>query len=202
MNETMIANYNSVIGPKDKVLWLGDSFFAKLNQCRGVLNRLNGKKHLVLGNHDYDPHLMNSMGFELVTDRLYGMMAGRKIVAIHYDQWKYRSIWDDRYENLRYQPKNEEVIIHGHTHQKSKVLLNQVHAGVDAWNFTPALRHEVEDLIRKIPFNLASSKQQESLLFEFRDMLRKNPDNEALNDPKYDFLRSLGWQKETKMREK
>jgi calcineurin-like phosphoesterase family protein len=209
MNETMIQRYNELIGPKDTVLWVGDCFFGKVKPCKEVMNRLNGKKHLILGNHDYHPHMMAEMGFELITDRIYGVIAGRKVVIIHYDQWKYRSIWDDRYENRRYDAQHDEVIIHGHTHQKSKSLLNQVHVGVDAWNFTPALRSQVEEEIKLIPHLDSRDKNgaftleaQSKLLFEYRDLLRKNSNDPLLQDEKFDFLRGLGWQKETKMREK
>lgn len=53
MNETMIENWNKVVKPQDKVYHLGDVIFGDKKDFDGILSRLNGKKRLVLGNHDY-----------------------------------------------------------------------------------------------------------------------------------------------------
>lgn len=53
MNETMIANWNRVVQPNDKVYHLGDFAIAKKNIA--VAGRLNGDKILVRGNHDIYP---------------------------------------------------------------------------------------------------------------------------------------------------
>ena len=57
MNEAIIANHNSVVGPEDDVYILGDiclgggvpDITAK-NQA--LIERLNGRIHIILGNHD------------------------------------------------------------------------------------------------------------------------------------------------------
>lgn len=49
MNETMVENWNKVVGDSDIVYHLGDVFFGKGHE---VLPRLKGKKRLVVGNHD------------------------------------------------------------------------------------------------------------------------------------------------------
>jgi calcineurin-like phosphoesterase family protein len=50
MDETMINNWNSVVGPKDRVYHLGDFCMARKNLS--VFQRLQGRICLVLGNHD------------------------------------------------------------------------------------------------------------------------------------------------------
>jgi len=50
MNETLIANWNSVVGEYDKVFHLGDFCFGKENI--EIAGRLKGQKRLILGNHD------------------------------------------------------------------------------------------------------------------------------------------------------
>lgn len=50
MNETLISNWNAVVTPQDKVYVLGDVVFGRKNLP--MLNRLNGTKSLVRGNHD------------------------------------------------------------------------------------------------------------------------------------------------------
>ena len=51
MNETLIRNWNERVSGNDTVYILGDMFF-RAADVEGVLSRLKGKKHLILGNHD------------------------------------------------------------------------------------------------------------------------------------------------------
>lgn len=53
MDEQLIANHNSIVGPNDKVFYGGDlSFRAPTGRVAEYLSRLNGKKYLIAGNHD------------------------------------------------------------------------------------------------------------------------------------------------------
>lgn len=52
MNETMVSRHNSVVSPKDKVYFLGDVAFGSQNLR--FLERMNGSKVLIKGNHDRD----------------------------------------------------------------------------------------------------------------------------------------------------
>jgi calcineurin-like phosphoesterase family protein len=52
MNEVLIERHNATVSPHDHVWFVGDFSFGKLQETRNVLRRLNGIKHLVLGNHD------------------------------------------------------------------------------------------------------------------------------------------------------
>ena len=52
-NETIIKNWNEVVKPTDMVYHLGDFAMGNnLKLLRDWLSRLNGQKHLILGNHD------------------------------------------------------------------------------------------------------------------------------------------------------
>lgn len=51
MTEVLVENWNSVVGPTDTIYHLGDFAFGG-DAIWDVINRLNGKKHLILGNHD------------------------------------------------------------------------------------------------------------------------------------------------------
>lgn len=53
MNEWLISRWNAVVKPEDEVWHLGDFVFCGKEKLFGVLDRLNGRKNLVLGNHDY-----------------------------------------------------------------------------------------------------------------------------------------------------
>lgn len=52
MNEALIANWNRVVGKDDFVFHLGDFCFGGSEAWNSILDRLNGKIYLVLGNHD------------------------------------------------------------------------------------------------------------------------------------------------------
>lgn len=51
MDEYMIARHNERVGPNDKFYTLGDVAF-KLDVFHRIMPRLNGKKRMILGNHD------------------------------------------------------------------------------------------------------------------------------------------------------
>jgi calcineurin-like phosphoesterase family protein len=52
MNEAIVANWNSVVKLNDTVYHLGDVFFGSKSSFLELWRQLNGRKHLVLGNHD------------------------------------------------------------------------------------------------------------------------------------------------------
>ncbi|MCF1193194.1 metallophosphoesterase, partial [Mangrovimonas sp. AS39] len=50
MNETLISNWNNTVRTSDIVFCLGDFAFGRSNV--DLAARLNGRKRLVMGNHD------------------------------------------------------------------------------------------------------------------------------------------------------
>jgi len=54
MDEFMINAWNDVVRPQDIVYHLGDFCFMGEGHARTIFHRLNGKKILILGNHDVD----------------------------------------------------------------------------------------------------------------------------------------------------
>lgn len=102
MNETLIDNWNSVVKPGDKVYHLGDVFFGSKEEFKKLWPRLNGKKRLVVGNHDDIRFLSSGAFFQKVmlwrvfTD--FGFIASH--VPIQQDQLR----------------SNCAVNVHGHIH--------------------------------------------------------------------------------------
>lgn len=110
MDETMIENWNRVVKPHDKVYHLGDVF---MKVDGSILERLNGKKRLIVGNHDdiKNPILFNN--FEKIMlwkdFKEHGVLLSH--VPVHHE-----SIIRDR------------INVHGHIHQR-QVLLSE--GGID-----------------------------------------------------------------------
>jgi len=55
MNETLIHNYNDMVGDNDEVYHLGDFGFAEPGKLLEVVKRLKGKKYLNLISKEYGP---------------------------------------------------------------------------------------------------------------------------------------------------
>jgi|SRR5579859_3110155 calcineurin-like phosphoesterase family protein len=77
MHEKIIANWNSVIGPSDLVYHLGDFCFGK--NWLPIAGRLNGRKKLVLGNHDTYATKSYLQFFE----KLYGLCFLERCILSH-----------------------------------------------------------------------------------------------------------------------
>jgi calcineurin-like phosphoesterase family protein len=152
MDEALVSNYNEMVGPDDAVLWLGDAFFYPFEKAKKLLAAMNGTKILILGNHDRSRSSMSKLGFSLVLKEAVMHIGGRTVRLSHYPyagsagRGKGK---DDRYINRRPVRKKGEVLIHGHTHTNRKVYENQIHVGVDAWDYRPVSYKEVESLITK-----------------------------------------------------
>ena len=53
MNQSLIDSWNKAVNKQDEVWFLGDLSFSNPSLAAEILNKLNGKIHWVLGNHDH-----------------------------------------------------------------------------------------------------------------------------------------------------
>lgn len=77
MNEVLIERWNSVVKSRDIIYHLGDFAFGKRNIS--IASRLNGKKRLILGNHDCYPVSEYYNYFE----RVYGAFCWNRCILTH-----------------------------------------------------------------------------------------------------------------------
>ena len=148
MNEALINNYNSVVGADDYVLWAGDAFFMSFAKSKAILDRLNGTKALVIGNHDRSADRMSAMGFALVCELATISIAGKPVRVCHYPyQWAANDERCMAYPTKKYE---NEILMHGHTHSSERVIGNMIHVGCDAWNYTPASLAAIKELVLKL----------------------------------------------------
>ena len=54
MDQALIDNWNRRVQPQDTIYILGDLMFRNKKPPEEYLRQLNGKKHLIIGNHDRD----------------------------------------------------------------------------------------------------------------------------------------------------
>lgn len=146
--EELVYRYNQVVSHEDHVLWLGDCFFPK--QWK-TLDHLNGKKYLLRGNHDKrmtDTRLLR-MGFEVVYSTHFAYwLEGHPVRFSHYP---YEGYSDDlRYPDRRPPREPGVTLIHGHTHESIRFSHEKtVHVGVDGWDYRPATKDEVLDILKR-----------------------------------------------------
>ena len=51
-DEALIENWNNAAGPDDEIFVLGDISWYNATKTNEIVRALNGKKHLIVGNHD------------------------------------------------------------------------------------------------------------------------------------------------------
>lgn len=98
MNEVLIENWNRVISPGDTVFHLGDFCLGGSLEWTNVLDRLNGKIHLILGNHDMKNIRQGYINrFENVVMQMHIEIGKRCIYLNHYPflcfGGSYRDVW-------------------------------------------------------------------------------------------------------------
>lgn len=136
-DEAVIANFNSVVKPDDMLYILGDVNFK--GNADDLIPRLNGRKVLIVGNHDkdYDPALFEEI------HQLHEVnvpVRGRhfRFVLCHYPFAE----WNGFYKGA--------IHLHGHQHNKpvyneemrSQKLL-RYDVGVDANGFYPVSAEQI-----------------------------------------------------------
>lgn len=146
MDAEMEKRYCEEVRDDDVVLWVGDVSFRHPMWTRHLLSRLPGTKILVRGNHDPSVATCLYLGFEAVTEVLHMRLVGNKVTVCHFPPAGTSK--DVRYlERRPPKPGSGQYLIHGHTHEKEKMIGRRIHVGVDAWDFRPAPMTAVVGLI-------------------------------------------------------
>ena len=134
MNEAIIANWNSVVAAEDEVWVLGDFFMGQLTAIEPILDRLNGKIHLVRGNHDQKNRMKiyEARGID-IHDIAYVQYKGRYFVLCHFPNES------EEFVRMVVEDNSEVVWLYGHVHGKApKGYVNGTyHVGADTNNLTP-----------------------------------------------------------------
>ena len=85
MNEALIANWNRVVAPDDLTWILGDFCSGDASHWERNLRCLNGRKALIIGNHDHPDVIAAMKGrFEDVAEYREILDGDRHVVLCHY----------------------------------------------------------------------------------------------------------------------
>ena len=149
MNETLIANWNSVVGPDDIVFHLGDFCLGGSAEWTNILNRLNGKIYLIVGNHDIKNLRQGYYSrFEHIAMQMHIEVGKQKIYLNHCPFLCYGGAYRDTWQ------------LFGHVHTSKQntgidaprlhmLFPTQYDVGVDNNNFTPVSFEEVKRIIER-----------------------------------------------------
>jgi calcineurin-like phosphoesterase family protein len=163
MNEMLILNWNNTVKPDDIVYYLGD-FSLATRPVETVTPRLNGKKFLVPGNHDWAHSyhkkgkkdlakwkaFYESNGWEVLDEQthIYALSDTHGIHKLNLCHFpKVFEFYDDKYENWRPEPPEDEILLCGHVHQSWKQRGSCINVGVDVWEMKPVSISQIFDLI-------------------------------------------------------
>jgi len=141
MDRVLIENWNNAVTERDVVYILGDFSYKSAKPVKEYLDRLNGRKVLILGNHDNEirNNLVNGKfpGIMQVTEYLeiYETVDGeqKKLVLSHYPFVEWNGYF------------NGAIHLYGHIHnttrnkayQIMKDVPNAYNVGVDVLGFAP-----------------------------------------------------------------
>jgi calcineurin-like phosphoesterase family protein len=135
MNEALISNWNSVVDPDDTVYHCGDFAFSNQSRASWFTARLNGKKHLITGNHDRRIQYHSGMGWESVNPYLEVTIEKQSIVLFHYAM----RVWNRSHYGAW------QLYGHSHGSLPDDPTALSLDVGVDVWNYHPV---SFEDLKR------------------------------------------------------
>lgn len=138
MNEALIFNWNSVVDPNDHVYHLGDFALCPTKAATEIAYALNGKIHLVEGNHDRRKNVRGSLKerFEWVKSYHEMNYEKTKIVLCHFpsETWNksHRGSWH----------------LHGHSHGNlPSPTKRRQDVGVDTNDFYPYHLEEIAKIM-------------------------------------------------------
>lgn len=174
MHEVLTNNYNSVVPPNGLGYFLGDIGFGNGAMVRDIITSLNGKKVLILGNHDRGSSAMARLGFDVVLNSASMIIANEIVTMSHCplrgvpreDVTGMRGHqegenWHGEFRHEHFSvPNYGQFHLSGHIHspnrgRSSTILGRQYDVGVDGNNYRPVSISQLESWI-------ALTKQKES----------------------------------------
>lgn len=123
MHEYMIAKWNGKVRPNDEVVILGDFSIGKGAETNAVLERLQGRKMLIQGNHDkfLECRRFDKNHFEWIEPYKELNDNNRKVVLCHYPLFCYNGQY-----RLDAEGAPKSYMLYGHVHNTyDEFLVNE-----------------------------------------------------------------------------
>lgn len=153
MDEALIFNWNCSVSNEDTVYILGDLIFRSSKAPSYYLERLNGKKHLVLGNHDHkwiSSCALNKY-FSSVTSYLEIKDKGKRIALCHYPMLSWGGIGRESYHFFGHIHNNRE----GLAFETIQRMDHAFNAGVEINGYAPVTLEEL--IVNNEKFNASNT---------------------------------------------
>ncbi|WP_248924717.1 metallophosphoesterase [Paenibacillus hamazuiensis] len=133
MTEVMMQKWNAAVGPQDKVFHLGDFSFLNLAKTKEIVAGLNGRKTLILGNHDRG------------RPRSWWLEAGFDEVSEY--PIVYNGFFFLSHEPMYMNKHMPYVNIHGHIHGQQYESRQYVNVSVELWDYTPVSFEAIREAV-------------------------------------------------------
>jgi calcineurin-like phosphoesterase family protein len=151
MDEILINRWNEKVGENDLVFHLGDFALGKEADCQRILERLNGHKVLIKGNHEkcvmsksYNRELFDGGIYELLEIKINDEEVSNEfqdITLCHYTMKTWNKSHRGSWQLFGH--------VHGALDNDPSLSPNQIDVGVDSHNFYPISYQEVKEIITK-----------------------------------------------------
>ena len=158
MNETIIRRWNETVPEEGIIFHLGDFCHGGSSEWNNLTHRLNGRKFLILGNHDMKYYRQGFLGmFEYVSQQMTIRVGGQTIILNHNPflayGGSYRDVWQ-LFGHVHSGPNSNT----GLDYPRLQYLFpRQYDVGVDNNDFRPVsfceIKAKIEDQVRRYKEN-------------------------------------------------
>ena len=143
MDEALISNWNQTVKHDDLVYVLGDVFFCEAKRASEIMHRLNGRKQLILGNHD--KMIRNQVPIQNLFEKIHPDLHADTIDGIYVVMCHYPLLtWNRAFRG--------SFMLHGHCHNTIPFDPTQrrLDVGVDAQGYAPIRWEDIKRKLEKI----------------------------------------------------
>lgn len=138
-DDTLINNYNKIISNEDVCYILGDICWNQSYESyKNLFNRLNGRKIIIIGNHDNKQNLIKCKKDGLIVDLYEGktIQIGKDRVYLSHTPCRE---WVGFYHNTYH--------LYSHCHGNIDDYKQSTDVGVDCWEYEPVEWSEIKQYI-------------------------------------------------------
>lgn len=139
-DNTLIRNYNKIVSDDDTCYFLGDICWNQSYESyKKLFEQLNGKKYVILGNHDNKQNIFRCKRDGLIED-VYEM----KTIQIGNDR-----VFLCHYPMREWQGYHAGVpMLYGHTHGNIEDYKQSTDIGVDCWEYEVVSYDELKEYLK------------------------------------------------------